>query len=82
MVRTMALGKIRIRAIVYDITRKNVVHIGAYILPTEIFHCMYIRSAVDSINGKEYINYRTCMWACIRNLNYVCAFCCCMESHV
>ena len=49
----------------YDITRKNVVHIGAYILPTEIFHCMYIRSAVDSINGKEYINYRTCMWACM-----------------
>ena len=37
-------------------------HMGAYILPIEIFHCMYIGTAVDLMNGKEYINYGTCMW--------------------
>ena len=39
---------------------------------------MYIGTAVDLINAKEYINYGTCMWACIRTFDniYVCAFCC------
>ena len=51
---------------------------GAYSLP--IFHCMYIGTAVDLINAKEYINYGTCMWACIRTFDniYVCAFFCFM----
>ena len=39
---------------------------------------MYFGTAVDSINGKEYINYDTFMWACIRTLNYVGVSCCCM----
>ena len=41
---------------------RNVVLIGAHILPNEILYCTYIGTAVDSINGKEYINDGTCMW--------------------
>ena len=44
-------------------------------LPIEIFHCMHIGTVIDVIiNRKEYINYGTRIWACIRTLNYVCAF--------
>ena len=62
-----SLGKACISTIVYDITRKkgNV----------EIFHCMYIGTAVDLRYGTEYNNYGSCMWTCIRTFNHVCAFC-------
>ena len=59
----IAFGKTYISATVYDKTQKTEMwYISVHIvLPNEIY-CMYIGTAVDSINGKEYINDGTCMW--------------------
>ena len=80
VVRTIALGKpvFNCYCLCHNSKNRNVVHIGAYTLPIEIFHWMYIGTAV----GKEYINYGTCIWACMRIFNYVCAFCYFMGGNV
>ena len=57
----IAFGKTYISATVYDKIRKTEMwYISVHIvLPNEIY-CMYIGTAVDSINGKEYTTVHVC----------------------